>query len=113
MPLPLPGTERKPSPILEQGSFDLVLMDLQMPKVHGFEATAVIREKEKGSGRQLPIIAMTAHAMEGDKKCCLSIGMHGYPTEPTRREEPTAMLKRYWPDDSRQTVVQGRSEEKV
>jgi two-component system, sensor histidine kinase and response regulator len=99
--------------ILEQGSFDLVLMDVQMPEMDGFEATAAIREQEKVSGAHLPIIAMTAHAMVGDKERCLSMGMDGYLTKPIRREELTAILKRYSRDLSTQTVLQGHSQEKA
>jgi len=62
--------------------FDLVLMDIQMPKMDGMEATAAIREREKNSGRHVPILAMTAHAMRGDKERCLASGMDGYISKP-------------------------------
>ena len=67
---------------LERESFDLVLMDVQMPEMGGFEATAAIREKEKVTGRHLPIVAMTAHAMKGDAERCLEAGMDAYISKP-------------------------------
>ena len=70
----------------DQQSFDLVLMDIQMPLMDGFEATEAIRAKEKGTGRHIPIIALTAHAMAGDKERCLDAGMDGYITKPLRRK---------------------------
>ncbi len=64
------------------GGFDVVLMDVQMPEMNGFEATAHLREIERGSGRRLPVIAMTAHAMAGDRERCLAANMDGYVTKP-------------------------------
>ena len=60
------GTGLEALQALEKGSFDLVLMDVQMPEMDGLEATAVIREKEKSSGLHQPVVALTAHAMKGD-----------------------------------------------
>jgi CheY-like chemotaxis protein/HPt (histidine-containing phosphotransfer) domain-containing protein len=65
-------------------SFDVVLMDVQMPEVDGFAATAMIRAREQRRGRHTPIIAMTAHAMQGDRERCLEAGMDGYMSKPIR-----------------------------
>jgi CheY-like chemotaxis protein len=64
--------------------FDLVFMDVQMPEMDGLAATGAIRENEKISGAHLPIFAMTAHAMKGDRERCLEAGMDGYITKPVR-----------------------------
>lgn len=66
------------------GAFDLVLMDLQMPEMDGLEATAAIRQAEEGTRRRLPIVALTANALDGDRERCLQVGMDGYVTKPVR-----------------------------
>jgi PAS domain S-box-containing protein len=81
------GSGRAALEAVEKDEFDLVLMDVQMPDIDGFEATAEIREKEKGTGKHLPIVAMTAHAMTGDRERCLAAGMDGYVSKPISREE--------------------------
>jgi CheY-like chemotaxis protein len=73
-------------------TFDLVMMDVQMPVMDGFEATARIRQQEKETGRHLPIVAMTAHAMKGDRERCLDAGMDGYVAKPVQREDLFAAI---------------------
>ena len=74
--------------------FDLVLMDVQMPEMDGLEATAMIRLKEKITGGHLPIIAMTAHAMKGDRERCLAAGMDGYVAKPFKLADLLAAIDR-------------------
>jgi signal transduction histidine kinase/CheY-like chemotaxis protein len=88
------GNGREALGTLEKASFDLVLMDLQMPVMDGFEATAAIRERET-SGIHLPIVALTAHAMKGDREKCLAAGMDGYLTKPIRPQELDEVLEGY------------------
>jgi CheY-like chemotaxis protein len=80
---------------LKKESFDLVFMDVQMPEMDGMEATAAIREEEKRSGGHVPVIALTAHAMKGDREKCLAAGMDGYLTKPIRPQELDEVLDEY------------------
>jgi two-component system, sensor histidine kinase and response regulator len=78
---------------LEHGAFDVVLMDVQMPDLGGFEATALIRDAERQTGGHLRIIAMTAHAMNGDRERCIDAGMDGYLSKPIDREMLCALVE--------------------
>ena len=79
---------------LERETVDLVLMDVQMPEMDGLEATAAIREKEEKTGDHLPIIALTAHAMKGDREKCLAAGTDDYLTKPIRTADLFAAVER-------------------
>ncbi|MGQ9793359.1 MAG: PAS domain S-box protein [Anaerolineae bacterium] len=74
--------------------YHLILMDVQMPEMDGFEATMLIRKQERGTGRHVPIIAMTAHAMKGDRERCLEAGMDGYIAKPVQFKELEETLHR-------------------
>ena len=80
---------------LDKQLFDLILMDVQMPEMDGLQATVAIRRGEMKSGKHIPIIAMTAHAMAGDKERCLEAGMDDYITKPIRPEQLVDVLERY------------------
>ena len=73
-------------------SFDAILMDVQMPEMSGLEATAAIREREQALGGHIPIVAMTAHAMAGDREQCLAAGMDAYVSKPLRLDELLAVV---------------------
>jgi CheY-like chemotaxis protein len=77
---------------IDAGGVDLVLMDLEMPRVGGIEATRRIRERERGGDARLPVVALTAHALHGDRERCLTAGMDGYVPKPIRRSELFASM---------------------
>jgi CheY-like chemotaxis protein len=81
------GDGRAALAAFESGCFDIVLMDVQMPAMDGFEATAAIRQQEQSTGNHVPIVAMTAHALKGDQERCLAAGMDAYVSKPIRQEQ--------------------------
>ncbi len=87
------GNGREAVRLVEEREFDLVLMDVQMPEMDGLEATMVLRARETGAGRRLPIVAMTAHAMKGDAERCLEAGMDAYVSKPIRPEVLLAAIE--------------------
>jgi CheY-like chemotaxis protein len=78
----------------ESGKFDAILMDIHMPEMNGFEATRLIREQETPGGLRVPIIAMTANAMQGDREACLAAGMDDYLAKPVRAMDLYEILER-------------------
>lgn len=85
---------------LEQGAFDLILMDAQMPVLDGYQATAMIRRREKKTGQHIPIVALTARAMSGDRKRCLDAGMDSYVSKPIDREKLYEAIEKFFLNES-------------
>jgi len=83
--------------MLEQHTYDVVLMDVQMPVMGGLEATAAIRERERTTGEHIPIVALTAHAMKGDREMCIAAGMDDYLAKPIRAQALIAVIENLVP----------------
>jgi two-component system, sensor histidine kinase len=88
----LAGNGREALEAMARERFDAVLMDVQMPEITGLEAAEAIRRSEAGSGRRVPIVALTAHAMKGDRERCIASGMDGYLAKPIRASELAGVL---------------------
>jgi two-component system sensor histidine kinase/response regulator len=118
------GTGREALHALEQSAYDVVLMDVEMPEMDGFEATAELRLREAGTGAHTPIIAITAHASQGDRRRCLVVGMDDFISKPVNADHLRAALSRWvgtaWiapeaasravtPDANAEPIVPGRA----
>jgi CheY-like chemotaxis protein len=90
------GNGKQALELYKTDTFDLVLMDVQMPEMDGLEATRAIRqhEREQNGGRHIPIVAMTANAMAGDREMCMAAGMDGYVAKPVKKEALFAEVNR-------------------
>ncbi len=91
-------------------SFDLILMDCQMPNMDGFQATALIRQHEKDNKSYCPIVALTAHAMEGYRDICLKAGMDDYLVKPIKESELSRFLKSF-EEEKRQTMLNNKMQD--
>ncbi len=89
------GNGREALHSIETHRFDLVLMDVQMPEMDGLEATTELRKMELGKQLHQPVVALTAHAMKGDREKCAEAGMDGYLTKPVKSGEFDAVLQIY------------------
>jgi signal transduction histidine kinase/CheY-like chemotaxis protein/HPt (histidine-containing phosphotransfer) domain-containing protein len=104
-------TGREAVEALDEVPVDLILMDLQMPEMGGLEATGVIRARERQTGGHLPIFAMTAHAMKGDRERCLEAGMDGYLSKPIDRRELIELIEQVTPQEPTPVSPPARSSE--
>jgi CheY-like chemotaxis protein len=95
---------------VRNGGFDLVLMDVQMPEMDGLQATRLIRSHEGAQGRRLPIVALTAHAMSGDRQACLDAGMDAYLTKPVRSDQLVRVIAELTPGDDHEAMSAGAPE---
>jgi two-component system sensor histidine kinase/response regulator len=94
---------------LDKQNFDLILMDIQMPQMDGFETTIAIREKEKETGKHVPIIAITAHAMKGYKERCINAGMDAYIPKPIKTDELIQVIEKLITDEEITSYPNGNS----
>jgi len=97
--------------LLATETVDLVLMDCQMPILDGFAATAALREREAGSGQRLPVIALTANAMKGDRERCVAAGMDDYLAKPYTGEDLLAVLARWLPAERRKPQLPANAQQ--
>jgi two-component system sensor histidine kinase/response regulator len=93
---------------LATGGYDMALMDIQMPEMDGFEVAAVIRERERETGKHIPLVALTAHAMRGDRERCLQAGFDGYVSKPIRFQDLFDTIDRLAPTVATPSPSQGR-----
>ena len=98
------GNGKQALEVSGQESFDLILMDIQMPEMDGLQATALIRERERKTGQHVPIIAMTAHAMQGDRERFLAVGMDDYISKPIKAQELYNLIEAIAMSESQRTV---------
>ncbi len=83
---------------IENKQFDLVFMDVQMPEMDGYEATGIIREREQRTGEHIPVIALTAHVMKGDRERCINAGMDEYLSKPLKKKEVLDLVDKLFPN---------------
>jgi CheY-like chemotaxis protein len=97
----------------EKEPFDVILMDIQMPEMDGFEATAAIRVREKSTGGHIPIIAMTAHSLVGDQERCLAAGMDSYVSKPIRTHQLFSVIEGFFGKEAETdpSALRGKPEE--
>ncbi len=93
-----------------RGSFDIVMLDVQMPEYSGLEVVGMIREHEKETRRHTPVIALTAHAMTGDRERCIEAGMDDYVAKPIKRDELLSAINRVRPGHAWGTLRQSATE---
>ncbi|MCP5467681.1 MAG: response regulator [Deltaproteobacteria bacterium] len=95
--------------LLKKDKFDLILMDIQMPEMSGMEATQAIRQEEQETGKHIPIIAVTAHAMKGDREKCLDAGMDDYISKPVNPRQLYDVIKNFNQGNAKQSATQTQS----